>query len=178
MKAEPLRSIFFLSPAGLLLAICFFLPAVGTGGCVTYPYEAPALAGPYLFGLTVFLSTFKILSQKLKLPHFVISILCSLSLSFFLNWETMSDFTLHPTSIFFSLVWLGLFAGLILVFKRGLPFSLRVARITWLTAGICIIWFSYWTLKEPPRIGLWLSLVASLFIFLGALLKEREIRTL
>lgn len=181
-------------PSGLLLALCFFLPAVrGCSNNDIIPFEelsrlkgspimAPAYLLPYLFGLLAALVLgYQLLrpgrtTRKGALGYCILTTLLSLpcvlffSISFF-----MEKGTARTMWAVLSLAAIGVFFMLIRGSVTAIEEVSRIGRATWCGSLLCALWFLFWHIYTVPLYGLFLSMGSSLLLALGGLLIDTTV---
>jgi hypothetical protein len=178
-------------PAGLLLFVTFFLPAVrGCQGEPTYPYQVAThlrtdmlYAAPYLFGLlAVIFGGGWLLKQERSAPTLAKIykwITAALALPFF---YVLFEGLVHksgPTKeqkmfAVFCAPCLGLFYLLLRRPRLHTSPGALCGRVLFTGGGLCALWFLYLIWLVEPLYGIYLSLISSLLLVASGLLLERS----
>jgi hypothetical protein len=178
-------------PAGLLLAACFFFPAVQ--GCEDSPIipfrEVQHLENsailvwvyvvPYLWGLlaVVAMGIGLLRAARPKEPLLYCLIAASLSLPClgFLVFTALSEKgkeRIIGAVLSAPAAWL--FGKLIASTASRSDRAAQIARVIWCASLMDALWFGYWLLAEKPLYGLWLSFFAALALAAGGLLSDQR----
>lgn len=149
-------------PAGLLLFLCMFLPAMK--GCqeTVYPASMPMVWHPYLFGLVLALGAARPTVRHLRYTVLALRILA---------WLAIGGGA-------FMLVFTGAFGvaasilGALLVGtigRRGCS-ERRVALTGVAIGAVSLLWFGLWVATPDALIGIYLSVIASTGVLIGSLI--------
>jgi hypothetical protein len=159
-------------PAGVVLALCVFLPALRVCGSPTYPVEIPPAWPPYLLGAIVAAMA---LSRRLETLR---------------GWTTVALLIGAGTGGAFGLIaawggrgeglawglglWLvgGLFVWLIV---RGRGIEERAARTVIGVGALCTPWFALLAFDPDGMIGARVSLAASVALIIAGVEWRREL---
>jgi hypothetical protein len=154
-------------PAGLLLFVCLFLPAVKGCNEPVYPLEMPMFWHPYGYGLVFALGAASLTVRGMRATAIALRVLA---------WLTVAGAcVLAIASPGLGIVELAL--GLILLAVIGTKghSERRIAATAIVLAAVSVLWFGLWASTAGALIGVYLTLVASIFLLAGALLWLGEI---
>ncbi|HEU0030739.1 MAG TPA: hypothetical protein VFQ53_08900 [Kofleriaceae bacterium] len=169
------RHRYLTVPAGVVLFVCLFLPAVKGCSEPVYPIVVPPVYPPYVLGLLVTLTALARPSvvRKLVIASRVILWLTCIAAAFCLAGILVVE---EPSS------WMGyaVFAACVLVFVVtgwGERDELAAARAALATGLLGVIWFGAWLLPRDEGVlfGMYVSFGSSLALLLGAAEWRREI---
>jgi len=148
-------------PAGLLLFVCLFLPAMR--GCheTVYPMTMPMFWHPYIYGLVLALATAKLTVRHL---HYTVMALRILA------WLTVIGAALL---IAFSggVALVELLVGVLMlaaIGRRGCS-ERRVALTAIAMGTLSLLWFGLWVATPDAMVGVYLSVLASGGLLVGGL---------
>ena len=178
-------------PAGLLLAACFFLPAVrGCDEAPIIPYRevlhlegSAILVGvyvvPYLWGLlaVVAMGSGLVRAARPKAPLVYCLVAASLSLpclGFILFSALTGKGKERVVSAVLAAPAAWLWAKLLSSAASKKDAAAQMARITWCASLMDALWFCYWLATENPLYGLWLSAVSAVALAAGGMLSEEN----
>jgi hypothetical protein len=99
------------APAGLLLFICFFLPAVRGCGSPVYPIEVPIFSLPYLLGACAVAAALTSRGRAERIFAGVVMVLSVLSTIWFALWLSDGDALVGVYLAFVASVWLVVGSG-------------------------------------------------------------------
>lgn len=156
-------------PAGLLLFVCLFLPAVkGCDGAV-YPVTMPMFWHPYVYGGVLALGTTTLTLRSMRYSVVALRTLA---------WLTLigGAFLL----VFAGAIGIGELAlgGILLaaIGRRG--FSERRVALTAIAIGACsLLWFGLWAATPDALLGVYLSGLSSAGVLVGGLVWLGELAT-
>lgn len=149
-------------PAGVLLLLCLFLPAVrGCGEQPVYPLEVPYFWHPYLYGGVLAYAAMASTNRSLRIATFAVRTL---------TWVVFAGGVLMTaTSFAFGIVLLGI--GLVLLGVIGTKgVSEKRIAVTGIAVSVMsLLWFGLWSGSSDALVGVYMSLVASIFLLAGSL---------
>jgi hypothetical protein len=148
-------------PAGLLLFVCMFLPAVK--GChePVYPMAMPMFWHPYIYGLVIALGTATVTVRHLHYTVLALRIVA---------WLTIigSAFLIAVAG---SVALAELVVGVLMlaaIGKRGCS-ERRVAVTTIALGAVSLLWFGLWVVTPDALVGVYVSVLASGGLLVGGL---------
>ena len=168
----------FSMSGGLLLAVCFFLPAVkGCGDKPVMPYEIPWASGPYVLGLVACVGAMirfrgHGVARSVSVLELVVGILTTLSLTFLMHWMLEDvDFKEHRVESILritlcALAWLCILAT-VLALRQKSSLDVKAIRARAAGATVSIVWFAIFI--DGALYGLWLSIFGAVLLILGAM---------
>jgi hypothetical protein len=161
----------FALPAGVVLAVCIFLPALRVCGTPTYPIQMPMFWSPYLLGFAVALLAGARTLRALRPALIMIEIVMGLTV---LGYGTASLFGGgEGVGIAFVIAAVG--AGFFKLVRWGGPED-RAAHATIAIGVICTPWFALIAADPEAMFGAWISLAASIGVIAAGLEWRRELR--
>jgi hypothetical protein len=148
-------------PAGLLLFVCLFLPAVKGCNEAVYPVSMPMFWHPYIYGLVLALGTASVTVRHL---HYTVAALRILA------WLTIigSAFLIVLAG---GIALAELIVGVLLlaaIGKRGVS-ERRVAITAVGIAAVSLLWFGLWVATPDALVGVYVSALASAGLLVGGL---------
>ncbi len=167
-------------PAGLLLFVCLFLPAVKGCGEPVYPATMPMFWHPYLYGLVLALGTARATVRSLR--HTVVALRI-------LAWLTIVGGAMLLV-VAGPLGLAELFLGavlLVVIGRRGCGASpgsagarstayavrskieRRVALTAVVVGALSLLWFGLWSATPDALVGVYVSVLASAGLLVGGL---------
>ena len=160
------------APAGLVLALCVFLPAVKGCNDPIYPFEVPPAWPPYVLGaIVVAMALTRRLGvlRALTMAALTIATLSGGVFGLLVGWGGRG----------FELVWalgLGVIAVLLLVgVLRGRGTEERAARMVIGVGVLCTPWFALLAFDPDGLIGVRVSLAASVALIIAGAEWRREL---
>ncbi|HEY5945779.1 MAG TPA: hypothetical protein VIV40_09820 [Kofleriaceae bacterium] len=148
-------------PAGLLLFVCLFLPAVKGCNETVYPMSMPMFWHPYIYGLVLALATASVTVRHLHYTVLALRILA---------WLTVvgsAVFVVFAGGV--ALVELIVGALLLAAIgSRGVS-ERRVAVTTIAIGALSLLWFGLWVATPDAMVGVYLSAAASVGLLAGGL---------
>jgi hypothetical protein len=154
-------------PAGLLLFVCLFLPAVKGCGQPVYPLEMPMFWHPYLYGLALAVGTATVTLRGQRLLTVALRVLAFLALT--------GGLVMTLVSPGLGIVELVLWATLVGVIGTRGHSERRLAVTAIIVASVSLLWFGLWASSAGALVGVYLSLGASICLLVGALVWLSEI---
>jgi hypothetical protein len=156
-------------PAGLLLFICLFLPAVRGCNDTVYPLSMPMFWHPYLYGLVFAVATASLTLRSVRYAVVALRILAWLTI--------VGGAILLVVAGALGIGELALGAILLAAIgRRG--FSERRVALTAIAIGACsLLWFGLWAATPDALIGVYLSVLASGGMLAGGLVWLGELAT-
>ena len=149
-------------PAGVVLLLCLFLPAVkGCGDQAVYPLEVPYFWHPYLYGGVLAYAAVASTHRSLRRVTRVVRAL---------TWAVFAGGVLMTaTSFAFGIVLLGI--GVVLLGAIGTKgVSEKRIAVTGIAVSVMsLLWFGLWSGSSDALIGVYMSLGASIFLLAGSL---------
>jgi hypothetical protein len=175
-------------PAGGLLFLCAFMPAVrGCEQAQIYPYRevisswsGVPFGFPHLFGLlSLVVAAFLLKADKRPVSSaatgfWAITLALSLSLGYaFIRGALENPSTGQRTCLVLLLPYSFVLYKLV---RRREPSDEApfVGRVIWTGGAMSALWYAHWLILSRPLYGLYLSFVSSLLLLLGGLLLERR----
>lgn len=153
--------------SGLLLFVCLFLPAVRSCGSDVYPVEMPMFWHPYLYGAVLAAGTVTATMRSVHLTTIALRVLGWLSV--------LGGVAVIALSPALGVVELALGAVLLgMIGMRGHS-ERRVAGTGVVISIASLLWFGLWASSSGALVGVYLSLVASIFLLAGSLFWLSEI---
>jgi hypothetical protein len=154
-------------PAGLLLFICLFLPAVDGCGQPVYPIETPYFWHPYLYGGAVAIAALAATVRGVRMATLGLRILA---------WFAVAGGCLMTTfSVGFGAVETVLGGALLAIIGTRGGSEKRIAVTAIVMSVLSLLWFGLWAGSAGALIGVYLSLGASIFLLAGSLFWLSEI---
>lgn len=157
-------------PAGVVLALCIFLPALRVCGSPTYPITMPPFWSPYVLGALVAVMAAARSPRVMEGVRVAISVIVVLTA---LGFGVLTIGTIEGSPI-----GLALFAFAVVfvaIARHGEP-ELRAAHAT-IGVGVgCTPWFALLAFDPDGMWGAWISLGASLALIVGGLEWRRQVR--
>lgn len=157
-------------PAGVVLALCIFLPALRVCGSPTYPITMPPFWSPYVLGALVAVMAAARTPRGMRAARVAISAIVVLTALGF-GVLLVGSHQAQPIAV-------GMFAfavAFVVVSRRGEP-ELRAAHAT-IGVGVgCAPWFALLAFDPDGMWGAWISLAASLALVVGGLEWRRQLR--
>jgi hypothetical protein len=154
-------------PAGLLLFVCLFLPAVDGCGQAVYPIETPYFWHPYVYGGAVALAALAATVRGLRVAALGLRVLA---------WIAVAGGALMTTfSVGFGIIETVLGAVLLAIIGTRGASEKRVALTGIVISVLSLLWFGLWAGSAGALIGVYVSLGASIFLLAGSLLWLSEI---
>jgi len=153
-------------PAGLLLFVCLFLPAVRSCGSDVYPVEAPLLWHPYIYGLLLAVAAVATTLRGVRAATIALRVAAYVCIGVGLVLATQTAWFV------IELLLGGVLLGVIGV--RGVA-EKRLALTGIIMSGASLLWFGMWATSSGALIGIYVSLGASIFLLAGSLLWLSEI---
>jgi hypothetical protein len=154
-------------PAGLLLFVCLFLPAVK--GCheTVYPISMPVVIHPYVYGIVFALGASTLTVRGIRHTIEALRVLAYLTLAF-----GLALVPLRPGTGVLELV-----AGSVLLALVGRTgYSERRAALTAIAIGmLSLLWFGLLASTAVALVGVYLSVVAAVGLLVGGLVWLAEI---
>lgn len=149
-------------PAGLLLFVCLFLPAMR--GCheTVYPVTMPMFWHPYIYGLVIALGTATVTVRHLRYTVLALRILAWLTI---IGGAFLVVFA-GPLGIA-ELIVGGCLLGAI---GRSGCSERRVALTAITISSFSLLWFGLWVATPDAMIGVYLGAASSAGLLAGALL--------
>lgn len=149
-------------PAGALLFVCLFLPAVkGCGDQPVYPLEVPYFWHPYLYGAVIAYAAFASTHRSLRRATLTIRSL---------TWAVFAgSVLLTATSFAFGIVLLGISVILLAVIGTKGVSEKRIAVAGIVVSVMSLLWFGLWSGSSDALLGVYVSLAASIFLLAGSL---------
>jgi hypothetical protein len=168
---------------GLLLAVCFFLPAVKGCNQPVYPYEVPQVGAPYLLGLagavvSAVLLRRRRLSRALRRGHMILSVAGAAAIGI-ASHLLLSDIKLAEASedslrvLAAVAMWWAVAVAMAPALRRGCEPRWRTHRLLACTGAMSAAWFLCFARMEDAYYGLWLSLLGSELMAAGGLMAQR-----
>jgi len=148
-------------PAGLLLFVCLFLPALKGCNETVYPVVMPMFWHPYIYGLVIGLGSATITVRHL---HYTVTAVRIFA------WLTIVG---SACSIAFAggVALVELLVGVLLlgaIGKRGCS-ERRVALTTIGMGALSLLWFGLWVATPDALVGVYLATLASGGLLVGGL---------
>jgi hypothetical protein len=167
LEVGPRRHRRVTAPAGLLLFVCLFLPAVRSCGETIYPLELPMFWHPYVYGLALALGACAVTVRGVRRITVMLR---------GLGWLTLAGAAVmavvNPIIGIFQLV----FATVLLAMVGTRGYSeRRIAGTGIVVAAASLLWFGLWASSSGALVGVYLSLLASICLLTGALLWLSEL---
>lgn len=148
-------------PAGVLLFVCLFLPAVKGCSEPVYPATMPMFWHPYLYGLVFALGTARATVRSLR--HTVVALRI-------LAWLTVVGGALLLVAAGpLGLAELLLGALLLAIIGRSGCSERRVALTAILVGALSLLWFGLWSATPDALVGVYVSALASAGLLAGGL---------
>jgi hypothetical protein len=154
-------------PAGLLLFVCMFLPAIRSCGETVYPVEMPMFWHPYIYGIALAIGAFAVTVRGLRRITVMLRALALLSLA-----GAIVMAVVNPIVGIFQLG----FAAILLAVIGARGYSeRRIAGTGIVVAAASLLWFGLWASSSGALVGVYLSLLASICLLTGALVWLSEL---
>jgi hypothetical protein len=157
-------------PAGVVLALCIFLPALRVCGSPTYPIAVPPFWSPYVLGVGVaWLAGARSLRGAAAALVFVKVVM----LLTVVGWGVVASASLDGLPFGLAFFAIG---ALFFAVTHGGPVEERAARATIATGVLCTAWFAMIAFDPDGMIGAWISFGASLALVVLGLEWRRRAR--
>ncbi len=168
-EVGPRRHRRITGPSGLLLFVCMFLPAVKGCGAPVYPLEMPMFLPPYVYGIAFAIGASVFTARGLRLYISALRWITIMTVA----GAALMTFLLPPVGIVELLV------ATVLLAAIGLDgySERRAATMTTAIGVVCTMWFGLWSASSDALLGVYLSLVASLGLWIGGLVWIAETST-
>lgn len=154
-------------PAGLVLFVCLFLPAVDGCGQPVYPIETPYFWHPYVYGGALAFAALATTVRGLRTATLGLRLLAWLAL--------IGGCVLTTLSVGFGAVETVLGGVLLAIIgTRGVA-EKRLALTAIVVSVLSLLWFGLWAGSSGALVGVYVSLTASIFLLAGSLLWLSEI---
>ena len=148
-------------PAGVLLFVCLFLPAMKGCSETIYPVTVPMFWHPYIFGLVFALGTATVSVRNLRYTIVALRVLA---------WLTIAGgvfLTIASGGVGLAQIGIG---GILSAAIGARGHSERRVALTAIAAGsLSLLWFGLWVLTPEALIGVYLSALASVGLVVGGL---------
>ena len=155
-------------PAGVLLLVCMFLPAVkGCGPEPVYPLELPYFWHPYVYGAVLAFAALATTERALRHVTLAMRVLGGGIL--------LASIVLTVTAFEFGIVLLGIAAVLLGVIGTKGVSERRIAGTGIVVSVMSLLWFGLWSGSADALVGVYVSLAASIFLLAGSLFWLSEI---
>jgi hypothetical protein len=148
-------------PAGVVLFVCLFLPAVKGCNEAVYPMSMPMFWHPYIYGAVLALATATVTVRQLHYTVLALRILAWLTVigSAFL---IMFAGGVALVELVVGVVLLGVIG------RRGCS-ERRVALTATVIGALSLVWFGLWVVTPDAMIGVYVSAFASVGVLGGGL---------
>ncbi len=148
-------------PAGVLLFICLFLPAVKGCNEAVYPVTMPMFWHPYLYGLVLALGAARATVRHLRYTVLALRILAWLTL--------LGGVLLFVVAGAIGVAELIIGASLLGAIGRSGCSERRVALTAIVVGAFSLLWFGLWAATPDALVGGYLAGVASIGVLVGGL---------
>jgi hypothetical protein len=148
-------------PAGLLLFICVFLPAVKGCSEPVYPLAMPMFWHPYIYGLVLGLGAATATVRGLHRTVVALRVVAWLTIA---GASVLATFA--PAIAFVELI-----VGAVMlaaIGRRGTS-ERRVAATGIAVGALSLLWFGLWAATPDAMIGVYMSAIASTGLLVGGL---------
>lgn len=152
--------------SGILLFACLFLPAVDACGPVM-PYQLPPVVPPYVLGLVFALIAIAQTDRGLRRGIVALRAVSAITAA--------AGVVMMPVVPEIGIPELILGVGLLLVIGLWRTSERRVAAAAIASAAVSALWFGLWCLDDGALIGVYLSVVSSAGLLLGAVMWRGEL---
>lgn len=152
--------------SGILLFACLFLPAVDACGPVM-PYQLPPVVPPYVLGLVFALIAIAQTDHGLRRGIVALRAVSAITAA--------AGVVVMPVVPEIGIPELILGVGLLLVIGLWRTSERRVAAATIAAATVSALWFGLWCFDDGALIGVYLSMVSSAGLLLGAVMWRGEL---
>lgn len=152
--------------SGILLFACLFLPAVDACGPVM-PYQLPPVVPPYVLGLVFALIAIAQTDRGLRRGIVALRAVSAIIAA--------AGVVVMPVVPEIGIPELILGVGLLLVIGLWRTSERRVAAATIAAAAVSALWFGLWCFDDGALIGVYLSVVSSAGLLLGAVMWRGEL---
>lgn len=152
--------------SGILLFACLFLPAVDACGPVM-PYQLPPVVPPYVFGLVFALIAIAQTDRGLRRGIVALRAVSAITAA--------AGVVVMPVVPEIGIPELILGVGLLLVIGLWRTSERRVAAAAIASAAVSALWFGLWCFDDGALIGVYLSVVSSAGLLLGAVMWRGEL---
>jgi hypothetical protein len=149
------------TPAGLLLFVCLFLPAVKGCSEAVYPVSMPMFWHPYLFGLVLALGSATLAVRHLRYTVLALRILAWLTI--------VGGVVLLVVSGPIGVAEIIIGACLLGAIGRSGCSERRVALTAITVSSFSLLWFGLWIATPDALIGVHLAGLASVGLLVGSL---------
>lgn len=154
-------------PAGVLLFVCLFLPAVDGCGQAVYPVETPYFWHPYVYGGALALAALATTVRGLRRATVGLRVLAWLALLGGCALTTLSGGLGTVETVLGGVL-------LAIIGTRGVS-ERRLALTAIVVSVLSLLWFGLWAGSSGALVGVYVSLTASIFLLAGALLWLSEL---
>jgi hypothetical protein len=145
-------------PAGLLLFVCMFLPAVKGCNSPVYPLEVPMFLPPYVYGLVFALGAATVSVRGMRRTLTALRIVTLLTIL----GSGVTALMAPPLGM------AEMFAAAIVLAFAGWTKEERRAAACAIAVGVfCTLWFGLWCTTSDALIGVYLSLVGAVGLLVG-----------
>lgn len=149
-------------PAGVLLFVCLFLPAVkGCGSQPVYPVELPYFWHPYAYGAILAFTALATTQRAVRRATIVMRVLAIGVL--------VASVVLTLLTFELGIVLLGVAAVLLGVIGTTGVSERRLAGSGIVVSVMSLLWFGLWCGSSEAMVGVYVSLGASIFLLAGTL---------
>jgi len=149
-------------PAGVVLFLCLFLPAVkGCNGEAVYAVEMPYFWHPYLYGAVLAGAAFATTQR-----HLVRAVKAVRGLGVF---QVVGSILVIPLSGGLGVILTAIAAIQLAIIGVGGTSEKRLAGSGIVIAVLSMLWFGLWSGSSGALVGIYVSLVASIFLLAGSL---------